>query len=128
MINLPRTLNEDHVWIMVPSSEEDDDQLAVLNPESRFMLYPIVEGDDGLYYQPQNGWLEVSIAAFDCESDTIKFRVQENSLPGVTLMERKVARGTIETVDHNFLRLTVHGLRFDNQTPVDWISFEESEK
>lgn len=125
---LPRTLDEAYTWNLSPLAEQDNDQLAVLNPDSRFMLHPFVEGDDGVYYQPNDGWLEVSIAAFDWEEQTISFRVHNNTLPGVGLEKMHVARGLIEDVDHNFLRLTVHGLTFDGETTVDWISFEDFEQ
>jgi hypothetical protein len=112
---------------MTPFTEEGNDMLAILNPDSRFMLHPITTNEDGEYYQPDNGWLEVSVSAFDGEKQTIRFCVHNNTLPGVGLKKMMEVHGTFEDVATNFLRLEVHGLTFDRETPVEWISFEDFE-
>lgn len=124
-IDLPRTLTDGETWNMVPfTGEEGGDMLAILNPDSRFMLHPITVDDDWVYYQPKDGWLTVSVSSFDWTTKTIVFRVHDNTL-NVGLKKMQVVTGTIEDVQSNFLRLEVQGLTFDGGTPVDWVSFED---
>jgi len=124
---LLRPLTAREKWVMVPfKDEKGSDKLAILNPNSRFMLHPMVTGPAGVvFYQPKAGWLEVSVSAFSWDERSISFRVHKNTLPGVGLKEMTVASGTIEIVESDLLLLEVHGLTFDGKSPVEWISFEE---